>query len=244
MIRFWGSPGANFRSSKIILTKARLLKHYLHFHGLKGAERKQTLQKHPFGQPFLRTTPSPLLRGAPINHTGAKTKFSGPKGGDKGGGEEEKRGKRGDMACRGKGGENEGKRVARKHARKTQILVPFWFRYSLVAFGIASVCWRYCMSNGISMRIRQKQKCATSVWKTSKTRYTPVNEIENCQHFLKSPFLKHLKNEIHACKTRLHEFGNSLRRRSYLPPQTQNLFLRDPVFVALRFESRDWRSLV
>ena len=28
---------------------------------LKGAEKKQTLQKHPFGQPFLRTTPSPLL---------------------------------------------------------------------------------------------------------------------------------------------------------------------------------------
>ena len=31
---------------------------------LKGAERKRTLQKHPFGRPFLRTTPSPLL-GAP-----------------------------------------------------------------------------------------------------------------------------------------------------------------------------------
>ena len=29
---------------------------------LKGAEKKRTLQKHPFGQPFLRTTPSPLLR--------------------------------------------------------------------------------------------------------------------------------------------------------------------------------------
>ena len=28
---------------------------------LKGAEKKLTLQKHPFGQPFLRTTPSPLL---------------------------------------------------------------------------------------------------------------------------------------------------------------------------------------
>ena len=28
---------------------------------LKGAEKKRTLQKHPFGQPFLRTTPSPLL---------------------------------------------------------------------------------------------------------------------------------------------------------------------------------------
>ena len=28
---------------------------------LKGAEKKRTLQKHPFGQPFLHTTPSPLL---------------------------------------------------------------------------------------------------------------------------------------------------------------------------------------
>ena len=28
---------------------------------LKGAEEKRTLQKRPFGQPFLRTTPSPLL---------------------------------------------------------------------------------------------------------------------------------------------------------------------------------------
>ena len=28
---------------------------------LKGAENKRTLQKHPFGQPFRRTMPSPLL---------------------------------------------------------------------------------------------------------------------------------------------------------------------------------------
>ena len=28
---------------------------------LQGAEKKRTLQKHPFGQPFLRTTPTPLL---------------------------------------------------------------------------------------------------------------------------------------------------------------------------------------
>ena len=27
----------------------------------RGAEKKRTLQRHPFGQPFLRTTPSPLL---------------------------------------------------------------------------------------------------------------------------------------------------------------------------------------
>ena len=34
---------------------------------LKGAEKKRTLQKHPFGQPFLRTTPSPLLWRALIS---------------------------------------------------------------------------------------------------------------------------------------------------------------------------------
>ena len=32
---------------------------------LKGAEKKRTLQKHPFGRPFLRTTPSPLLWRTP-----------------------------------------------------------------------------------------------------------------------------------------------------------------------------------
>ena len=38
----------------------------------------------------------------------------------------------------------------------------------------------------------------------------------------------------------------SVRWRSYLPPKTQNLVLvvLDPAFIALRFESRDWRSLV
>ena len=36
----------------------------------------------------------------------------------------------------------------------------------------------------------------------------------------------------------------SVRWQSYLPLKTQNLVLVDPAFVALRFESRDWRSLV
>ena len=36
----------------------------------------------------------------------------------------------------------------------------------------------------------------------------------------------------------------SVRWRSYLPLKTQNLVRVDPAFVALRFESRDWRSLV
>ena len=36
----------------------------------------------------------------------------------------------------------------------------------------------------------------------------------------------------------------SVRWRSYLPLKTQNLVRADPAFVALQFESRDWRSLV
>ena len=36
----------------------------------------------------------------------------------------------------------------------------------------------------------------------------------------------------------------SVRWRSYLPLKTQNLVLVDPAFVALRFEPRDWRSLL
>ena len=32
-----------------------------HLKTLRGQRRKRTLQKHPFGQAFLRTTPSPLL---------------------------------------------------------------------------------------------------------------------------------------------------------------------------------------
>ena len=34
----------------------------------------------------------------------------------------------------------------------------------------------------------------------------------------------------------------SVRWRSYHPPNAQRLVLRDPVFVVLRFELRDWRS--
>ena len=36
----------------------------------------------------------------------------------------------------------------------------------------------------------------------------------------------------------------SVRWRSYLPLKTRNLVLVDIAFVVLRFESRDWRSLV
>ena len=43
-----------------------LLKHLKGRENLKGAEKKRTLQKHPFGQLFLRMTPSPLLWCAPI----------------------------------------------------------------------------------------------------------------------------------------------------------------------------------
>ena len=38
-----------------------LLKHLKGPENHKGAEKKRTPQKHPFGRPFLRTTPSPLL---------------------------------------------------------------------------------------------------------------------------------------------------------------------------------------
>ena len=36
----------------------------------------------------------------------------------------------------------------------------------------------------------------------------------------------------------------SVRWRSYLPPKTQKFVLTVPAFVALQFESRDWRSFV
>ena len=42
---------------------------------LEGPEKKRTLQKHPFGQPFLRTTPSPLLWRASIIFAGISRSF-------------------------------------------------------------------------------------------------------------------------------------------------------------------------
>ena len=45
--------------------KVCFLKHLKCPENLKGAEKKRTLQKHPFGRPFLRTTPSLLLWRAP-----------------------------------------------------------------------------------------------------------------------------------------------------------------------------------
>ena len=42
------------------------LKHLKGPENLKEAEKKRTLQKHPFGRPFLRTAPSPLLWRVPI----------------------------------------------------------------------------------------------------------------------------------------------------------------------------------
>ena len=57
---------AEKRSSKRIFWRVRFFSAPFAFSGalkanLKGAEKKRTLQKHPFGRPFLRTTPSPLL---------------------------------------------------------------------------------------------------------------------------------------------------------------------------------------
>ena len=71
-----------------------------------------------------------------------KSDFSGSqKRGDEGGGEEGRSGARMHRAWRGKRGEKWGKKGGRKgvrkHTRKTLILVPLWFRYSLVAFGFS-----------------------------------------------------------------------------------------------------------
>ena len=72
---------------------------------------------------------STYIRGVPTSE------FSGSqKREDKGGGEEGRSGGRVNRAWRGERGENEGKRVGEngwKHTRKTLILVPLWFRYSL-----------------------------------------------------------------------------------------------------------------
>ena len=47
---------------------------------LNGAEQKRTLQTHPFGQPFLRTTPSPLLwkalKRSTVIHMGGVSGYS------------------------------------------------------------------------------------------------------------------------------------------------------------------------
>ena len=48
-----------------------------------------------------------------------------------------------------------------------------------------------------------------------------------------------------SCRPPLSPSKNPLRAYcSYLPPKTQTLDLTDPAFVVLRFESRNWRSLV
>ena len=60
---------AEKRFSKGCFWRVRFFSALLRFSGpfrvvranLKGAEKKRTIQKHPFGQPFLRKTPSPLL---------------------------------------------------------------------------------------------------------------------------------------------------------------------------------------
>ena len=53
---------AEKRLSKRLFAPLRFsLKHLKGPENLKGAEKKRTLQTNPFGQPFLRTTPSPLL---------------------------------------------------------------------------------------------------------------------------------------------------------------------------------------
>ena len=52
-----------FLESPFLLCPLKVFKIFQAFltTNLKGAEKKWTLQKYPFGQPFLRTSPSPLL---------------------------------------------------------------------------------------------------------------------------------------------------------------------------------------
>ena len=79
-----------------------------------------------------------------------------------------------------------------------------------------------------------------------------------CQRLLESYFLWILAEKSVALdgRNRARVIAESLARviaairitsvhwRSYLPLETQNLVLVDPAFAALRFKSRDWRSLV
>ena len=57
---------AEKRSSKRVFWRVRFFSAPLRFSdvlraNLNGGQKKRTLQKHPFGRPFPRTTPSPLL---------------------------------------------------------------------------------------------------------------------------------------------------------------------------------------
>ena len=62
VVRRNGCPKGCFWRVRFFSARLRFsLKHLKGPENLKGAEKKRTLQKHPFGQPFLRTTPSPFL---------------------------------------------------------------------------------------------------------------------------------------------------------------------------------------
>ena len=70
---------AEKRLSKRVCWRVRFFSAPLRFalktsENLEGAEKKRTIQKHPFGQPFLRTTTSPLLWRAPIAARRIETK--------------------------------------------------------------------------------------------------------------------------------------------------------------------------
>ena len=59
VVRRNGCPKGCFRRVRFLSAPLRLS--CVLRANLKGAEKKRTLQKHPFGQPFVRMTPSPLL---------------------------------------------------------------------------------------------------------------------------------------------------------------------------------------
>ena len=98
------------------------------------------------------------------------------------------------------------------------------------------------LSNGIFLRTGQKQKCATFVRNTSKTRCAPVKiEIGNCQHFQK--FLSRntsktrytrLKNEIG--KNFGSEFPPPLESRSRVKIWFWNLF-QNHVASKIKFDT-------
>ena len=87
----------------------------------------------------LKISIVPKCQRVPKSEGYLKLEFSGSqKGGDKGGCEEERSGGRVNTAWKGKeGGKMREKWVGGKGPRKTLILVPLWFRYSLVAFQVS-----------------------------------------------------------------------------------------------------------